>query len=89
MASLPTGAVEAVHDPEPADNVMVHNVVDPTVTTTDPMGVPLEELTVVEKVTVVPGVVGLGEALIVVVVARAATVRVVVPDDAEWKVSPE
>ena len=41
--SVPTGAVDAAHDPVPADMVAVHNVVSPfgpVVKVTEPVGVP-------------------------------------------------
>jgi len=45
--SVPTGAFEAVHDPEPLTRPpVVHSVIDPAVKVTAPVGVPDEEVTV-------------------------------------------
>jgi hypothetical protein len=48
IVSLPTGAVDAVHDPDPLTRLAEHSVVAPSANATEPVGVPLVELTVAE-----------------------------------------
>jgi hypothetical protein len=57
-----------LHDPEPDVRGVEHKVVDPTVKATDPVGVPLPLVTVVEYATEVPKVVLVGRTEAVVVV---------------------
>jgi hypothetical protein len=69
IVSFPTGAVAARHDPDPLTKApVVHNVVEPVVNDTVPVGVPLAEATVAEKVTELPKEVevGLTETAVVV-----------------------
>jgi hypothetical protein len=40
IVSVPTVAAEELHVPLPLDSVAVHNVVDPVVNVTEPVGVP-------------------------------------------------
>ena len=73
--SIPSGAVVAAHEPVPSTKaVTVHNVVDPTVNVTVPLGVPPEELTLAEKVTLLPAEVKVGLTEGEVVVATSGSV---------------
>ena len=54
MVSDPAGAVVALHEPMPELRVMVQSVSDPSVTTTDPVGVPAADATVALYMTDVP-----------------------------------
>jgi hypothetical protein len=47
IVSLPTGAVVALHEPFPLDNVAVHSGVVPDLNVTDPVGVGNPEVLVV------------------------------------------
>ena len=46
VCDAPTGAFEAVQEPEPPERVAVHSVVAPSVKATEPVGVAPEPLTV-------------------------------------------
>jgi hypothetical protein len=90
IESVPAGAPAELHEPVPPDNVATQSVVDPVEKVTEPVGVVAVPtgVTVAEKVTGVPTVVGLGLAPIAVC-EEFPTTSVVVPVDAEKLLSPE
>ena len=72
--SVPTGAVEALHEAAPLTSApVVQSVVVPTVNVTLPVGVPLAEVTEAEYVTAAPEVLDEGLTETVVVVGGVGT----------------